>query len=56
MIRRQFPVPVLGIDSDNDGAFSNDTLLAYCQEQHLEFTRSRPYPKNDQVRGWPRGR
>jgi hypothetical protein len=41
VIRRQFPVPVLGIDSDsdNDGAFINDTLLAYCQQQHFEFTR-----------------
>src|SRR5439155_18244506 len=33
VIRRQLPVPVLGIDSDNDGAFINETLLAYCQEQ-----------------------
>jgi hypothetical protein len=49
VIRRQFPVPVLGIDCDNDGAFINDTLLAYCQQQHLEFTRSRPYQKNDQA-------
>jgi hypothetical protein len=49
VIRRQFPVPVLGIDSDNDGAFINDTLLAYCQEQKLEFTRSRAYQKNDQA-------
>jgi hypothetical protein len=49
VIRRQFPVPVLGIDSDNDGAFINDTLLAYCQQQHLEFTRSRAYHKNDQA-------
>jgi hypothetical protein len=49
VIRRQFPVPVLGIDSDNDGAFINDTLLAYCQQQHLEFTRSRAYQKNDQA-------
>src|SRR4029079_18920264 len=37
MIRRQFPVPVLGIDSDHASAFLNDTLLAYCQAQRLEF-------------------
>ena len=49
VIRRQLPVPVLGIDSDNDGAFINDTLLAYCQQQKLEFTRSRAYQKNDQA-------
>jgi hypothetical protein len=27
VIRRQLPVPILGIDSDNDSAFINDTLL-----------------------------
>jgi hypothetical protein len=49
VIRRQFPVPVRGIDSDNDSAFINDTLLAYCQQQGLAFTRSRAYQKNDQA-------
>ena len=49
VIRRQFPVPVLGIDSDNDSAFINDTVLAYCQKQQLTFTRSRAYQKNDQA-------
>ncbi|HKA53663.1 MAG TPA: transposase family protein [Candidatus Binatia bacterium] len=49
VIRRQFPIPVLGIDSDNDSAFINDTLLAYCQDQRLVFTRSRAYQKNDQA-------
>jgi Integrase core domain len=49
VIRRQFPIPVLGIDSDNDSAFINDTLLAYCQKHKLEFTRSRAYQKNDQA-------
>jgi hypothetical protein len=49
VIRRQFPVPVKGIDSDNDSAFINDTLLAYCQREKLEFTRSRAYQKNDQA-------
>jgi Integrase core domain len=48
-IRRQLPVPIRGIDSDNDGAFINDTLIAYCQEHHFEFTRSRAYHKNDQA-------
>jgi hypothetical protein len=49
VIRRQLPVPILGIDSDNDGAFINDTLIAYCQEHRFEFTRSRAYRKNDQA-------
>ncbi|HMB03082.1 MAG TPA: transposase family protein [Isosphaeraceae bacterium] len=49
VMRRQFPVPIRGIDTDNDGAFINETLQSYCQEQHLEFTRSRAYQKNDQA-------
>jgi hypothetical protein len=49
VIRRQLPVPILGIDSDNDGAFINDTLLTYCRDHRLEFTRSRAYQKNDQA-------
>src|SRR5579871_758804 len=49
VMRLQFPMPILGIDSDNDSAFINETLLAYCQQQKLEFTRSRAYQKNDQA-------
>ncbi len=29
-ISRQLPFPVLGIDSDNDSAFINETLVQYC--------------------------
>jgi hypothetical protein len=49
LMRRQFPVPLVAIDSDNDSAFINETLLAYCQKQQLAFTRSRAYQKNDQA-------
>jgi len=45
----QIPFPVLGVDSDNDSAFINDTLLAFCRKHHVEFTRSRAYHKNDQA-------
>ena len=31
----------------NDGAFINETLIKYCAERGIEFTRSRPYRKND---------
>ena len=31
-IRDQLPVTTRGIDSDNDGAFINDTLASYCRE------------------------
>ena len=53
-IGRQLPCPVKGIDSDNDSVFindtlTNDTLTQYCAERGIEFTRSRPYRKNDQA-------
>jgi hypothetical protein len=45
----RFPVPVLGLNPDNDGAFINDTLIDYCERRNLDFTRSRPHQKNDQA-------
>ena len=48
-IARQLPFPVLGIDSDNDSVFINAALTQYCAERGIEFTRSRPYRKNDQA-------
>ena len=48
-IGRHLPFPVLGIDSDNDGAFINETLVQYCAQHGIEFTRSRAYRKNDQA-------
>ena len=34
---------------DNDSVFINETLIKYCAERGIEFTRSRPYRKNDQA-------
>jgi hypothetical protein len=48
-IDRQLPIPTLGIDSDNDSAFINETLIGYCERKPIEFTRSRAYRKNDQA-------
>jgi len=48
-IGQQLPFAILGIDSDNDSAFVNDMLLDYSKIQHIEFTRSRAYRKNDQA-------
>jgi hypothetical protein len=42
-----FPFPVLGIDSDNGGEFINAPLLAFCTDNEITFTRSRPGNKND---------
>jgi hypothetical protein len=49
VLRAQLPIPLLGIDSDNDSAFINETLLNYCRNNSIEFTRSRPFRKNDQA-------
>lgn len=46
-IRELLPFPLLGIDSDNGSEFINAELLRWCEEEHLAFTRSRPYRKND---------
>ena len=46
-IRRELPFRLRGIDSDNGSEFINYHLAGYCQKHHLEFTRSRPYKKDD---------
>ena len=48
-IRRQLPFPIRGVDSDNDGAFINETLLEWTSQQGIEFTRSPAYRSNDQA-------
>ena len=48
-IAQRLPFALRGLDTDNDSAFMNETLQAYCREQQLEWTRSRAYCKNDQA-------
>jgi hypothetical protein len=48
-LRDRLPFPLLGIDSDNDSAFINESLYNYCRLEQITFTRSRPYKKNDQA-------
>lgn len=48
-MRQELPFELLGIDSDNGGEFINDLLYRYCLNEHITFTRSRPYQKNDQA-------
>ena len=43
------PFAMLGVDSDNDSAFMNQTVFDYCKGLGLEQTRSRAYKKNDQA-------
>jgi hypothetical protein len=46
--RTLFPFPLLGIDTDNGAEFINEEVRAYCEQEHLTFTRGRPKQKNDQ--------
>ncbi len=48
-ITRVLPFTLRGLDTDNDSAFMNETLQRYCQQQSMEWTRSRAYHKNDQA-------
>lgn len=46
-MRRSLPFRLRGIDSDNGSEFINNHLLGYCQGQDIQFTRGRPYKKDD---------
>ena len=48
-LRTSMPFPLRGFDTDNGSEFVNDAVLAYCEAHGIEFTRSRPYRKNDQA-------
>jgi hypothetical protein len=48
-VKAELPFALLGIDTDNDTVFINETLKAYCETNQIEFTRCRPYRKNDQA-------
>jgi len=46
-IKNSLPFPLLGIHSDNGAEFINETVLAFTEKYGIEFTRGRPYKKND---------
>ncbi len=46
-IRQALPFPLRGIDSDNGSEFINEHLLRYCRTHDIQFTRGRPYKKDD---------
>lgn len=46
-MRVALPFPLKGIDSDNGGEFINHHLYKYCKKRAVQFTRGRPYKKND---------
>jgi len=46
-LRARLPFRLRGIDSDNGSEFINQHLWEYCQAQEIQFTRGRPYKKDD---------
>jgi len=48
-LRETMPFPLLGFDTDNGSEFINQTVLDYCTQSKIEFTRARPHRKNDQA-------
>jgi hypothetical protein len=46
-IKAHLPFAMYGIDSDNGGEFINHQLFLWCKKEEIEFTRGRPYRKND---------
>jgi len=46
-LRQALPFRLCGIDSDNGAEFINASLYDYCQAQAIQFTRGRPYKKDD---------
>jgi len=47
LMRLRTPFTWLGLDADNGGEFINYPLWNYCNQEKLEFTRSRENKKND---------
>ncbi len=46
-IAEALPFALRGIDSDNGSEFINDHLYRYCRARAIQFTRGRPYKKDD---------
>src|SRR2546428_1870643 len=46
-MRQVLPFALQAIDSDNGSEFLNHHLVRYCRTQQIQFTRGRPYKKDD---------
>ena len=46
-IETALPFPLRGLDADGGSEFINFSLLRFCQDRKIRFTRSRPYKKDD---------
>lgn len=50
-IRRDLPVTLRELHTDNGSEFLNDGLVRWCRREGIQYTRGRPYKKNDQAWG-----
>lgn len=46
-MRKSLPFTLKAIDSDNGSEFINYHLYRYCKKHNIQFTRGRPYKKDD---------
>jgi len=46
-MRANLPFRLQGLDSDNGSEFINHHLYRYCEAREIQFTRGRPYKKDD---------
>ena len=46
-IEQALPFKLLGIDSDNGSEFINYHLKTFCDQNKIQFSRGRPYKKDD---------
>ena len=59
-IAAALPFALRGLDSDNGSEFINHHLVRFCRQRQIQFTRSRPYKKDDNAhieqKNWTRVR
>jgi hypothetical protein len=48
-VRRRLPFLMKGLHTDNGSEFINQTLFSWCKRESVDFSRGRPYRKNDQA-------
>ena len=46
-LRAALPFPLRGLDADNGSEFIDTCLFQYCRAHQIQFTRGRPYKKDD---------
>ena len=52
-VKASLPFPLRGPAGDNGSEFVNRTLVKWCADEEIRFTRSRPYHKNDNADSSP---